>query len=124
MWDYQEYLKQQMEEIEKLKKEGKTVRDIINSNMFCYEALDRCGIPLTFLVPELEGQDMDLFDWDSHTSGEHKWEYFDDTCFGNPLERDRILLGLLYNCGLKRFMEILPEQSKKELINLIKENYM
>lgn len=123
-WDWELYLKEEIEKIKELKKNGKTDREIIDMNRFSYEAQEKSGLALTYLIPTLEGQDMTLQEWDTHTSDCHKFEYFDNTCFGNYRERDRVLLGLLYNAGLERFMEILPEQSKKDLIKLIKENYM
>lgn len=39
---------------------------------------------------------MDIFDWDVQTSHEYKWG-FDGMPFGSEIERDRVLMGLLYS---------------------------
>lgn len=36
-------------------------------------------------------------------------------------ERDRVMLGLIYSSGLKHLLEILPEESKRKLMELIKQ---
>lgn len=123
-WDYEGYIKENMDEIQKWIKEGRTIREIINSDRFNLTALERCGIPITYLVPKLEGQGLDLDDFDAHISPEAKWEYYDETIFGNPLARDRVALGLIYNMGLQHLIDILPEESKKQLISLIKHEYI
>ena len=62
---------------------------------------------------------MTLKEWDTHTSIEHKWKFYDGVPFANCDERDRIMLGLIYSSGLKHLIEILPFKSKKELIKLL-----
>ena len=64
---------------------------------------------------------MNLQEWDAHTSSEHKWK-LDGIHFCDKDERDRVLLGLLYSSGLKHLMEIIPNESKEELVQLIKNN--
>ena len=118
-WNYEEYLNGQIKKVEELKVNGYTPREILDMNEFCFEALKLCGLPLTYLVPRAEGQEMDLQEWDTHTSCEHKWEYYEGTPFGNPDERDRIMLGLIYSAGLKHLLEILPTESRQELIKLV-----
>ena len=118
-WNYEEYLNGQIKKINDLKSKGYTARDILDRNEFCFESLRSCGLPLTYLIPKAEGQEMTLQEWDTHTSNEHKWEYFNETPFGNPDERDRVMLGLIYSSGLTHLLDILPQESKEELIKLI-----
>jgi hypothetical protein len=122
-WNYEEYLNGQIKKIKKFQEKGCTDREILNKGIFCYEALQACGLPLSYLVPGIEGKEMDFDEWDCHTSSEHKWEYCNGVPFGNPNERDRVLIGLLYSAGLEHLLEILPEETLKELINLIKDKY-
>ena len=119
-WNYEEYLNGQIEHIKDLMAKGYTTRDILNISEFCFEALKACGLPLTYLIPKEEGQEMTLREWDTHTSNEHKWEY-DGTPFMDADERDRVMLGLVYSAGLKHLIDILPKESKEELIQLINE---
>lgn len=118
-WNYEEYLNGQIEKIEELKAKGYTDREILDRNEFCFEALKSCGLPLTYLTPKAEGQEMTLQEWDTHTSNEHKWEYFNETPFGNTDERDRVMLGLIYSSGLKHLLDILSPESKEELVKLV-----
>lgn len=119
-WNYEEYLTGQVKGIEDLKAKGSTDREILDRNEFCFEALKKCGLPISYLVPRTLPQQMDLQEWDTHTSCEHKWEFYNDTPFGNADERDRVLIGLLYSAGFKHLLDILPAESKGELIELIK----
>jgi hypothetical protein len=118
-WDYEGYLNGQIKEIEELKMKGNTDREILDMNRFCFETLKQCNLPISYLLPQAEGQVMDLQEWDTHTSCEHKWEYYDNTPFGNSDERDRVLMGLLYSCGFKHLIEILPQVSKEELFKAV-----
>ncbi|WP_102398924.1 hypothetical protein [Haloimpatiens massiliensis] len=120
-WDYEGYLKEQMEKIEKLKEQGATIREILDKNIFCFEAMKRCNLPISYLEPKAKGEEMDLQEWDTHTSCEHKWEYYEGSPFGNPDERDRVLIGLLYTCGFSHLLEILPQASKEELFKVVSE---
>lgn len=75
------------------------------------------------LVPRKEGQLLDYETWDEHTSEEHKWEFYDGMPFSatNTYERDRLAVCLVYNMGLRHFLKLLPEQSKKDLKELLEE---
>lgn len=118
-WSYEEYLNEQTEEIKKLQVAGYTARQILDKNEFCYEALKTCGLPISYLIPKVESSIMNLQEWDTHTSSEHKWE-FDGTPFCSEMERDRVLIGLLYSAGLKHVIEILPMESREELLKLVR----
>jgi beta-galactosidase GanA len=61
---------------------------------------------------------MDLWEWDTHTSPEGKWE-FDGTPFCSEGWRDRVLMELLYSCGFRHLLKILPEESREEPFKLI-----
>lgn len=121
-WNFEEYLNKQIKEIEELKRKGYSHKEIQDKNLFCHEALRACGFGISYLVPKAEGQDMTFEEWDTHTSNEHKWEYYNGSPFGNIDERDRVMLGLIYTSGLKHLLDILPKESKEELIKLVKEN--
>jgi len=72
------------------------------------------------LVPLKEAQKLDGETWDSHTSDEHKWELWDGIAFGSDgAERDRLAICLVYNMGLKHFLDILPQESKDILKELL-----
>lgn len=119
-WNYEEYLNEQIEEIEELKRKGGTEREILDRNKFDLVALKLCGLKSSYLTPQQESKRMTFQEWETHTSIEQKWE-FDGTPFCSEYERDRVLLGLLYSSGLKHLLDILPEESKKELVKLIYE---
>lgn len=114
-WNFDEYLNKQINKIKELKEKGYTDREIIDRNEFCYEALQSCNLPLSYLTPKIKGQEMDLQEWDTHTSSEHKWEYYNNSPFGSVYERDRVLIGLLYTAGFKHLLEILTNESIEEL---------
>lgn len=78
------------------------------------------GSKVSDLVPKLEQQELDGETWDIHTSGEHKWELWDGIAF-DPVgeERDRLAICLVYNMGLRHFLEILPAESKGILKELL-----
>lgn len=118
-WNYEKHLNEQIKKIKHLKSKGYSDRDIIDRNEFCYEALNYCGLPLSYLIPQADGCDMALQEWDTHTSVEHKWEYYNESPFGNTHERDRVLIGLLYSMGLKHLLKILPQESKEELFKVV-----
>lgn len=70
-WNYEEYLTKQIDKIKELKEKGDTDRQILDKNEFCYESLKHCNLPISYLIPAAEGQEMDFQEWD-HTSNEHK----------------------------------------------------
>lgn len=122
MWDYDKWMEEQTEEIKKLQVQGYTTKQILDMDKFSLTVLDKCGLPVSYLVPQIEPSLMDCQEWDTHTSSEHKWELYDGMPFSsNELQRDRVLLGLIYSSGLKHLLEILPEQSLKELKQLLKD---
>jgi hypothetical protein len=104
-----------------LPKNYKFLSNFIASSHYCLEAFGACGLSISYLVPKIEGQDMDFWTWDAHTSSECKWE-FDSTPFCSEGWRDRVLMGLLYSCGFRNLLDILPKESKEELFNLVEEH--
>jgi len=118
-WDFKKDLDIEIQKIEALKEKGHTTQNILDRNEFSNESLRACGLPISYLVPKLEGWKMTLQEWDTHSSIEHKWELVNGLPFGSEDERDKVMLGLLYNAGLKHLLEILPEESIRELIKLI-----
>jgi hypothetical protein len=123
-WNREKHLNSEIQEIKTLQSKGYTTRDILDRNEFSYDSLKACGLPISYLVPKLEGQKLTLQEWDTHTSIEHKWELVNGLPFGQEDERDRVMLGLIYTAGLKHLLELLPEESKRELIKLIKQSDM
>lgn len=119
-WNYQEYLNGQIEKIKKLQASGYTTRDILDKNVFCFEALKACGLPLSYLVPRADGAELNVQEWDTHSSNEHKWGLWNGVPFTCEDERDRVLIGLLYSSGFKHLLEILPVESRNELVTLVK----
>ncbi|CDX00629.1 Hypothetical protein DPCES_0742 [Desulfitobacterium hafniense] len=115
----EDLLKEEVKKIKDLIAQGYTARHIIDLNDFSYEALKCCGLPASYLIPKTDPQKMNLQEWDTHTSAEHKWEYADGVPFIDADQRDRVMLGLIYSSGLKHLLEILPEESKKILKELV-----
>lgn len=109
------YLKEEIQRIEELKSKGHTVRYILDLNEFSLESLRHCGLPVSYLVPTSEHQRLSSEEWNTHTSSEHKWELLEGMPFMSPLERDRVMLGLIYSAGLRHLLEVLPAESKEEL---------
>ncbi|MBZ9624431.1 hypothetical protein G9F71_016390 [Clostridium sp. FP2] len=69
--------KEQIFKIKKLINEGESFEDIIKRNQFCEESLYETGVPVSYLVPRSNGQEMDLDEW--------KWG-FDGKPFGSENE--------------------------------------
>lgn len=120
--DWEKHINNEIQEIEILRTEGYTVQEILDKNEFSYEALKACGLPVSYLVPKIEGQKMDSQEWNTHTASEYKWELLNGLPFGQEDERDRVMLGLIYSAGLKHLLEILPEESKRGLLKLVKQS--
>ena len=118
-WDYEKYLNSEIKKIEDLKAKGLTAKDILDLNQFSYDSLRLCGLPLSYLIPKSEPQEMTSQEWDTHTSNEHKWEFFSGVPFGDCNQRDRVLLGLIYSAGLKHLLEILSSESKDALKQIL-----
>lgn len=76
------------------------------------------------LVPLEQSQLMDYETWDAHTPNEHKFEFYDGKLFSptDTYEADRLLIALTYYTGLRRFAELLPGESRKELQRILNEN--
>lgn len=110
---YEEYLKEQVQKIEELKTKGYTDRELLDVNRFCFEALKKCRVPISYLVPRAEPQQMTLQEWCSHSG--YQWEYYDEIPFGSIDIRDSVLLGLLYSMGVSHLLDILPEETRKEI---------
>ena len=73
------------------------------------------------LIPERDPKRLDYETWNQHTSEEHKWELWDGIPFSSDgTQRDRLAVCLIFSVGLERLVtELLPEQSKKELLQLL-----
>ncbi len=73
------------------------------------------------LVPKAKPQKLNVEQWDEVTPYENKMELINGEALWGGEERDRMLLGLVYNTGLEHFVNILPESSKEELKNILEE---
>ena len=73
------------------------------------------------LVPEREPKSVDYEMWRQHKSEEQKWELWHGVPFAaDGSERDRLAVCLLFSMGLEHLVrEVLPESSKKELLQLL-----
>jgi hypothetical protein len=60
-WNKEEYFQREIERIRELQAEGCTDREILDMNNFSLEALEKAGLPLTNLVPQLEEQENIVF---------------------------------------------------------------
>ncbi|GIN57388.1 hypothetical protein [Lederbergia ruris] len=58
--------------------------------------------------------------YSKYTPAENKLEVIDGVFLPFNNEREKMLLLCLYNMGLQKFVEILPNETKEELINLLK----
>lgn len=73
------------------------------------------------LIPGLEPQKLTARLWEEHTPYENKLELADGEALWGGEERDRLLIALVYNVGLKHLVDILPDESKPVLCQLCKE---
>ncbi len=72
------------------------------------------------LIPVREPQPLNAKIWDEHTSEEHKWELWDGIpFFKDGIERDRLTICLIHSMGLKHLVQLLPEQSRNDLRQLL-----
>lgn len=71
------------------------------------------------LIPKKDPQKINYKIWNEHTPAENTLEVWDGEALWGGEERDRMLLVLVYNTGLEHFVKMLPEESKKELKELI-----
>jgi len=112
-FSYEEYLNEQVQKIEELKTRGYTDREILDMNKFCFEALKKCRVPISYLVPRADPQQITLQEWCTYSG--YQWEYYDETPFGSIDIRDSVLIGLLYSMGVSYLLNILPTETKKEI---------
>lgn len=70
------------------------------------------------LIPRVESQKLTASMWETHTPSENKLELIEGEALWGGAERDRLLMALLYNVGLKHLVEILPSESKQSLCQL------
>jgi len=90
--------------------------------LFKYEwlnALISGGINMD-LIPRLESQKLVASRWETPTPPKNKFELSDGEAVWGGEERDRLLIALLYNIGLKHFLTIMPSESKHILYQLCK----
>lgn len=77
---------------------------------------------LSDLVPEEAGNEINVGIWHEHTPYENKLELWDGVPLGEDgVQRDRLAICLIYSMGLEHLLGILPEESKSELLKLLKE---
>lgn len=77
---------------------------------------------LSDLVPMAEAKEINVGIWHEHTPYENKLELWDGVPLGEDgVQRDRLSICLIYSMGLKHLLEVLPEISKQELFELLKE---
>lgn len=107
-----------VQEVKSLLNKGISKRDILLMEKYSFKVLNEAGVGITALVPDKEPKDVSE-DWGYSIPNEGKFEYFNETCFGNTLERDSLSLCLLTNMGLEHFVDILPEESKDILTNIL-----
>ncbi|OOM09416.1 hypothetical protein [Clostridium saccharobutylicum] len=77
---------------------------------------------LSNLVPEEAGKEINVGIWNEHTPYENKLELWEGIPWGEDgMQRDRLSICLIYSMGLKHLLDILPNESKSELLKLLKE---
>lgn len=116
------FVKEYNENIQKVKfllETGMSKRDILLLEEYSFDVLNEAGVGITALTPLKEPQNV-IEDWSYSIPNDGKFEYYNDTCFGDALGRDSLALCLLANMGLEHFVNILPEESKKILIDILK----
>lgn len=52
----------------RLAREGYTIREILDKNELCTEALKSFNLPVSYLIPKTEPKEMSLQEWNTHTS--------------------------------------------------------
>lgn len=71
------------------------------------------------LIPKLEPQKVNYAIWKEHTPYENKLELIEGECLWGGEERDNMTMMLIYNMGLKRFIQLLPNESADILRKLL-----
>lgn len=107
-----------VQEVKSLLGKGISKRDILLMEKYSFKVLNEAGVGITALVPDKKPKDVSE-DWGYSIPNEGKFEYFDKTCFGSEDGRDSLLICLLANMGLNHFVEILPEESKNILKDIL-----
>lgn len=70
------------------------------------------------LIPKLKPQQLTYDTWQEHTPCENKLELIDGEALWDGEQRDRLLMALVYNVGLKHLVDILSDESKQALCQL------
>lgn len=118
----EEFLKEHnknVKEVKSLLNDGMSKRDILLLEKYSFKVLSEAGVGITALTPTKEPQDVSE-DWGYSIPNEGKFEYFNETCFGSVPGRDSLFMCLLTNMGLKHFVDILPEESKNMLKDVLR----
>ncbi|MBS4804225.1 MAG: hypothetical protein KIC47_08795 [Clostridium sp.] len=118
--DYWKYvLEEELKLIKELRAKGATDEDLIKNEDISKEALCKSNVKPSYLIPTSEGQLLGD-DWDYHIPNDGKWEFENGIPFlDNGYKRDSLAVALITNMGLKRLLEILPDESKRELKKLL-----
>lgn len=121
---YNEDVKAQVEEIKKVMEEGNvSIKDIISSEKYYREALFKANVPPSYLIPSVNPSNVSLDDQYVLIPNEGKWEYFNGHFFDeHGYGEESALMLLLTSIGLKRFVEILPQESICELKKILLED--
>lgn len=75
--------------------------------------------PSTKLVPRRAAQKVTYDIWNEYTPYENKLELDDGEALNGDEQRDRMLLMLVYNTGIEYFVNLLPDESKRILKQLL-----
>jgi len=59
-WNRDEQISSEIQEIKTLQSKEYTTRDILDRNEFSYDSLKACGLPINYLVPKIEGQNLTI----------------------------------------------------------------
>ncbi|MBO1513557.1 hypothetical protein [Metabacillus bambusae] len=74
------------------------------------------------LIPKKEAQPINFEIYQGFTPGENKLELWSGVFLPFNNEREKMLLLCLFNMGLQKFVTILPQESKEELLHLLKQD--
>lgn len=112
-------LLKEVEEVKQLIDEGRSRREILLMNEYSKEVLEKAGIGISDVIPRKEPQAV-YEDLEYSIPNEGKFEYSNGVVFIDKYERDSLLMYLLANAGLERVVDLLPEESKDILRELLK----
>lgn len=118
---YNEEVESQVEEIKKIMEDGSvSVKDIISNEKYYKESLFKANVPPSYLIPSVSPAFVSIDDQYILIPNEGKWEYFNGHFFDDyGYGEESALMVLLTSIGLKRFVEILPEESICELKKIL-----